>query len=565
MKKFLILPLIASTLAFGLVETDAISRAPGEDENILYYADFENAVVSSTIPPDKVTDFIWAQEYLECKTMIHGGSTMLYTKAANKANDFSSIGGFGTSAHSNLGKLRQGEPYQVDAYIEFGNMDFLEVEAVCGDDKWGAIKIYNDGKVLADAGGNNMTDVSYVDHHLSFKFCYSFNDHEGVNGYITFKAFNSNGGYCYFDNCQIAKTQYFIEGTFDEYPVGEFDCKNDSGLRTIFYGGGVANPKSEIATDGSNKFIKFSYDCTSNEPQETFFFNKMQFMNLNRINILSFDIGTQNAKKLYLVYGGTWATERHQVIIDFEGSTISKEGDRILEATYADNHVTIKFKTGLLDGASKNEAFQFQGIVQGVSGQKVSISIDNTRVSQIAELSSISLNTTAVKKTFDFGDTFTYAGMVITGTNTDGTTVSINPDDCTYTGYDMNADGKQLVTVTYKTFTDTYFIRVNRVLSMLNLDTTNVKKTYGYGEELDLTGLVVSVTYADGGEPVTLEHNALQTNGYAVFAGDFNSRKVGEYDITVIYKQLSKSFKVKVEFSESYNFDGITYESIGGK
>ena len=156
-KLFLIIGL-SSLLIIPSFENQNI-QLKAEDE-IAYSADFEGITINSSNPPDKPTGFVWAQDYLNCKTEFHNGSNMLYATAASKENDFSSIGGFGTASKSNLAKLKEGEPYQVDCYLEYFNMDFIEVEFLGGSDKWGAARLYKDSYVRNDNGGNNMTDVS---------------------------------------------------------------------------------------------------------------------------------------------------------------------------------------------------------------------------------------------------------------------------------------------------------------------------------------------------------------------------------------------------------------------
>ena len=563
MKKLIFASAVVSLLCLGALSGSLKSVNADFEEEVLYYADFEGKVVTSTIPPDKVTDFIWAQEYLDCKTETHNGSTMLYMKAANKTNDFSSLGGFGTSAKSNLAKLRQGEPYRVTTYLEFANMDFVEVEAVCGGNKWGAIRVYANGNLLADPGGNNMVDVSYKNHVLDFKFTYAFNVDAGVNGYITFKAYNSNNGYCYLDNCKIAKSQYVMEGTFEQYPAGVFAGNNDGGLRTTFYTQTAdMTSTSEIVEQSNNKFLRISYDCTVDNDQAVFYFNKMQFLNMNREYIFSFNLNTQNITALTLRYGGRWITENQQIDINPVSGTINKTGDKIYAVSFVNNLVTIRYKVSPLDN-SQADSYQFEVRAVATNGSNAKIDIDNTRFEQIPVLSSISVDPLNVKTRYAFGDTFTYQGLVVTGHNSDGSTVAINASDCEYTGYDMNQEGNQIVFVTYQGLQSFYQINVSRVLREMSIDTTNVKKNYGKGEKLDLTGLVVTVSYTDGGQGETLEHNALMLYGYAVFAGGFDSNKPGTYTIEIIYRHLKKSFQVTVSFEEEYNFDGISYEGIG--
>ncbi len=563
MKKLVFATAVVGLLSLGAFAGSTKSVIAEDEEDILYYADFEGKVVNANVPPDKVTDFIWAQEYLNCKTETHNGSNMLYMKAANRANDFSAFGGFGTASKSNLAKLRQGEPYQVTTYLEFGNVDFVEVEAICGGNKWGAIKVYADGNILADPGGNNIVDASYKNNILDFKFTYTFNVDEGVNGYITFKAFNSNNGYCYFDNSKIAKAPCVMEGTFEQYPAGGFDGKNDSGLRTILYTQtSDMISTSEIVEQNSNKFLRISYDCSVDNEQAVFYLNKMQFLNMDREYIFSFNLNTQNITSLSLRYGGAWISEDQQINIDPVNGTIEKVGDKIFAVSFVNNLVTIRYKVSPLDG-SQTDSYQFEVRAVAINGQNAKIDIDNTRFEQIPVLSSISVNPLNAKTKFDFGDTFTYEGIVVTGHNSDGTTTPINASDCEYSGYDMNQEGNQIVFVTYQEFQAYYQINVSRVLSDMSIDTTNVKKNYGYGEKLDLTGLVVSVSYADGGPGEVLQHNALTLYGYAVFAGGFDSHKQGTYTIEIIYKHLKKSFQVTVSFEEEYGFDGIGYEGIG--
>lgn len=570
MKKLLIIPIAAACLlgvGAGVIASKNSNVALGEDSDVVYYADFEGKVVTSTVPPDKVTDFIWAQEYLDCKTETHDGSNMLYMKAATKSNDFSTLGGFGTGSKSNLAKCREGEPYIVETYLDMYNMDFVEVEACCGDNKWGAARIYKDGKIYSDVGGNNMTDVTYKNKRLSFKFTYTYNANAGMNGYITFKAFNSNNGYAYIDDCKISHSSSFIEGTFEEYPVGVFDGADDTKYHTIIYSGisKTIIRDTEIVNENNNNKLRVSYDATTtSEAESVFYFNKLQFLNIDREVVFSFDVKTTNISKLYMRYGGPWIQDVQEVSIDLGTGNCTKTGNKMLDITYVNNKVTLKFKTGSLDGKTA-ESYQLLVSALATNVAKATIDVDNTKFVQIPQLSGISVNTGTAKLNYAFGDSFSSEGLVIIGTNTDGTLCTIPASDCSYSGYNMNSEGRQTVTVTYLTFSSTYQITVARVLSRINIDTTNVKKAYGYGEKFDLTGLVVTATYEDGGEEVTLVNDALKLNGYAVFAGGFDSTKKGQYVVEIIYKNKKATFTVTVDFEETYDFSGNSYSDVGGK
>ena len=562
MKKIVFASVLACLLVTGVVGKSSYDSHATFEEEVFYYADFEGKVVNATVPPDKVTDFIWAQEYLECKTETHNGSNMLYMAAASRTNDYSTLGGFGTGSKSNLAKLREGEPYQVSTYLEIHDMDYCEVEAVCGGNKWGAVRVHADGHLSSDAGGNNMTDVFYRNNILTFKFTYTYNADQSMNVYITFKAYNSNNGYAYFDDCKIASTEYIMEGTFEQYPVGVFDGRDDYGLRTILYAQST-EIQTEIASESNNQYLKVSYDAASAEGMGIFYFNKLHFLNMGREYIFTFNLSTSNVTRLYLRYGGDWISDKQEVSINMSNNQVTITGDKISEATFADGLVTLRFTVSQLSGSAA-DSYQFQVITENVAGERGVINVDNTKFRLIPVLSSIEVDASNAKRKFAYGETFAYGGVKITGINSDGTTFIIDPNACEYSGYDMNLEGKQNVVVTYQGKQDIYTIEVMRVISELIIDTTNVKKTYGYGEELDLTGLVVKVSYLDGGGQDVLEHNALAYYGYSVFAGGFNSRKNGTYTITVIYKTLIKTFDVTVSFDEGYSFDGIDYQGIGG-
>ena len=96
MKKLIFASAVACLLVTGVVGRASYNSRATFEEEVFYYADFEGKVVNANIPPDKVTDFVWAQEYLDCKTETHNGSNMLYMKAMTKPNDYSTLGGFGT-------------------------------------------------------------------------------------------------------------------------------------------------------------------------------------------------------------------------------------------------------------------------------------------------------------------------------------------------------------------------------------------------------------------------------------------------------------------------------------
>ena len=554
MKKIVFAPLIAALLLVGPISTSHHFEKVKADEEVIYFTDFEGIVVNATNPPDGPTGFVWAQEYQDARTEIHNGSNMLRVTAANKENNFSSFGGLGIGSKSNLGRLKHGEPYKVDMYVEFDNIDFLEVEFL-GGQKWGAARVYKNGLVKNDNGGNDLVDVKYKNNHLSFKFTYTFNDTENMNGYITFKAYNSNGGFAYFDDISIAKSQYVIEGTFDEYPLGVFNGMSPDDLHTIIYTQtSDMTSTSEIISQSGDQKLKISYSNTGSELKQIFYFNKMQFMMPGREYTFSFDLATTDISELVFTYGGPWITPISSATLNVSTGSMTVAGEVFSSATYADSKVTFKFTVPNWS----NDWAQILISAKATDGTTPTIIVDNTKMTVTPVLDSLLLDTTDVKKEFAFGEAFDSTGLLVKAVYSNGREEDVSLSECTFSGY----EGNQTITVTYKTVSATYSVAVIRVPNNLIINTENVKTVYGLGEQLDLSNLVVTLTYADGGESIVLQRGAFK-GGYAVYCGQYNPYFPGKYIITIVYKNLTKSFEVEVRFDATYSFNDIVFGEAG--
>ena len=115
-------------------------------------------------------------------------------------------------------------------------------------------------------------------------------------------------------------------------------------------------------------------------------------------------------------------------------------------------------------------------------------------------LSSISLNTDNVTKTFTVGDTFSYEGLVVTAHYSDESTEILSYGDYSVSSPDMSTSGQKTVTVTYGEKSASYNITVNaaaRTLSSIAVSTAPTKVTYTEGEYFNPTGLVIRRNYSD--------------------------------------------------------------------
>ena len=205
------------------------------------------------------------------------------------------------------------------------------------------------------------------------------------------------------------------------------------------------------------------------------------------------------------------------------------------------------------------------------SSNNSSSSVSPSSSSLIPTLTGISLNTNNVKKEYNYGEKLTLAGLVVTASYSNNTTEQVtsgyttNPAENT----ELKTLGENDVVVTYQSFTASFKITVSKLLTGIELDTTNVKKEYGYNETLDLTGLVVTAKYNDNSSAAVEDYTTNPAKGTAL-------TNLGENTITVTYNGKTDSFKVNVSkvltdieldttnVKKSYNF-GETYSPVGLK
>ena len=148
------------------------------------------------------------------------------------------------------------------------------------------------------------------------------------------------------------------------------------------------------------------------------------------------------------------------------------------------------------------------------STSSISSSTSSTSSSIIPTVTGISLNTDNVKKAYNYGDTLNLAGLVVTANYSNNTTTEVtNYTTNIANGSELKTVGENNIVVTYLTFTASFKITVNKVLTSIELNTEAVKKEYGYNEALNLTGLVVTAKYNDNSEAAVTEYTTNPENG----------------------------------------------------
>ena len=176
----------------------------------------------------------------------------------------------------------------------------------------------------------------------------------------------------------------------------------------------------------------------------------------------------------------------------------------------------------------------------------------NEKYSEKPEVTLESITVSGPTKTeYEIGDELDLTGLVVTAHYSDGSEAAV--EDYEVSGFDSSTAGEKTITVTYQDKTTTFTVNVKEAAPVVTLESITVsgptKTEYKIGEELDLTGLVVTAHYSTGDEATV--------TGYEV--SGFDSSTAGEKTITVTYQGKTAAFKVTVKETEK---PVVTLESI---
>lgn len=115
-----------------------------------------------------------------------------------------------------------------------------------------------------------------------------------------------------------------------------------------------------------------------------------------------------------------------------------------------------------------------------------------------AVLTGITLNTDNVKKDYKHKEKLDLTDLKVFANYSDGTSREVtNFTTDPANGTTLDTIGNNRINVSYEGFTEFFGVNVAKKILRITLDTTNVKTVYRDGEQLDLTGLVVTAFYSD--------------------------------------------------------------------
>lgn len=157
----------------------------------------------------------------------------------------------------------------------------------------------------------------------------------------------------------------------------------------------------------------------------------------------------------------------------------------------------------------------------------------------VEEKKLVDLKITAPNKTtYIEGQEIDLSGLKVQAVYNDDSEVLLDLNDVVITGYDANKIGKQLITVTYETLNKSFEVEViNKTAEKIEI-TSPLKLEYVKGQELNLDGMTITVTY-NNGEKANLNIADVEIVGY-------DKNKTGKQIVSVIYQDKIAVFEVNV-------------------
>lgn len=156
-----------------------------------------------------------------------------------------------------------------------------------------------------------------------------------------------------------------------------------------------------------------------------------------------------------------------------------------------------------------------------------------------ATVTGITMKANPAKTTYACGEELDLTGAQIEVSYSYGDPRTLDVGASMVSGYDKAAAGRQTITVAYDGKTTTFEVVVQpAAVTGIAMKTLPVKTTYQKGEELDLTGAQIEVSYSYG-DPKTVEVTADMVSGY-------DKNTAGKQTITVTYEGKTAVFDVVI-------------------
>ena len=213
----------------------------------------------------------------------------------------------------------------------------------------------------------------------------------------------------------------------------------------------------------------------------------------------------------------------------FTGESFDQTG-LTLTATY-NNGKTETISSGISCTGFSSATAGTKTITASYGGKSTTFTVEVKAIVPV----SISVKQAPNKTEYFVGDSYDGTGLVVNVVYNNGTNKDITTGFTT-SGFSSATAGKNTVTVSYEGFTATFDVTIKAVeLTGIEIAKAPNKTTFNTGDELDTTGLVLTLKYNNGTTGTT-------DTGYTVSGYEKNT--AGEQTITVTYQGFTATFKV---------------------
>lgn len=162
----------------------------------------------------------------------------------------------------------------------------------------------------------------------------------------------------------------------------------------------------------------------------------------------------------------------------------------------------------------------------------------------------IEIKSMPVKTSYVLGENLDTTGLELTAYLSDGTSKTVTK--YAVSGYDSSKAGTQTITVFYQNVSTTFEVYVKTIES-IDIISPPSKTIYKIGEELDLSGLTVSVVFDNGETEIVSDYKVSNFDKYAS----------GEQTIIIDYKGFTDEFKTNSPSGFTVDDDGYVTSYSG--
>ena len=364
--------LFASALIVGQNNSCFISSSASDE--YVYYEDFESysdGTVGEQVYQDKGL-FWFDPSSSNVVRDFSGNKKMVYSTVSKDDGGYTKLGGMGTQAHNNLGKLKEGNYYELSLYVDIinpsGSTKFW-VEYQNNSVGWTGV-VFDADLNVSPVSSANTFNVSYQNKILKFQFVAGL--YSGKPSYVTMTLEDSNiGDQIIIDDFSIkpAIPVYIID--FSSETVGDSAPKNSSSQITNVYNKSVDS--LTIAEEGGNKYLLVQKNSSGSV---SFYFNSIGFLQNEKLYHIEFEFLEHNASAITIAYNDPEDSYR----LNFSGTSfLNSTGDPFL-SNPSFNGTKLSFD--LVPSTVVSDKHYRQFAVTLTSSSNVLAKIDNVKIEQ---------------------------------------------------------------------------------------------------------------------------------------------------------------------------------------